>query len=85
MSNANSRDGVHVNPSADPHLEIVLLILRGIPQLRREEWMRRNMPRTYSMLGASQIFNAAVMHSHSQHFNELVSGSMQHPQRGAYL
>jgi hypothetical protein len=86
--------GVHTHGEAkgletgDPHLNLALLILRGVPLFRREEWMRRNMPRTYSYLCAGRLYENATYSdtgSRSRSLHEVASGSMQHPQRGAYL
>ena len=74
--------------SADPHLELLLLILKGIPEFRRPEWMRKHMPRYYSYLCAGRLYENATYSgtgSRSRALHEVASGSMQHPQRGAYL
>jgi hypothetical protein len=49
----------------DPHLELAILILRGIPLARRESWMQHNMPRTYGMLAASAMYGPVVSRENS--------------------
>lgn len=55
--------------SSDAHLEMVLCILRGIPEVRRESWMRQNMPHTFSMLAVSRLFDPGTRHSGSTSHN----------------
>jgi hypothetical protein len=84
QSGFGRHEGVSTGPG-EPHLELLLLILRGIPVIRREEWMRKWCPRTLALLGASQLFDTGSVVFHSRPMREVTTGSMARPQRGAYL
>lgn len=40
----------------DPHLNLLLFILHGMPPAYRERWMEHNMPKTLTLLSLSKLF-----------------------------
>jgi len=50
MSRLMRSDPTQRHSSDDPHLDVLLFILRGLPQPERAAWLARRMPKTAALL-----------------------------------